>query len=48
MKNCNFVYKNNFTIYLVISSDFDKSKLGTILDFLLTYFRFSIKTIDYT
>ena len=35
MKNCDFVFKNNVSIYLVILGDFDNLKLGKILDILL-------------
>ena len=30
-------YKNNFSIFLVILSDFDNLKLDKILDFFLTF-----------
>ena len=40
--------KNNFSINLVILSVFDNLKLGKILDFLLRYYKCSIKSFDYT
>ena len=45
MKNCNFVFKNNVSIYLVVLGDFDNFKLSKILDTLLSYYGCSIKSL---